>query len=219
MSFHISSLNGVAAIWRRGAGAVRAYERSQFGQPRGLVGSLVGRIMAVENRTRNAWAVALLDVQPGDRVLELGFGPGMAIERLACATAAGAITGVDHSATMVRQACRRNATAIATGRVDLRQGSFDALPFPEGSFDRVLAVNALHFASDLASGLSSVRRVLQPGGRLVIVVQPVWLKSEDAVRQLGEELVNQVAAAGFVNGRCVYRLMRPITAIGVLAER
>jgi SAM-dependent methyltransferase len=219
MSFHIFSLDGAGSIWRRAAAAVRAYERSQFGHPRGLIGSLVGRIMAIENRTRNTWALTLLDVQPGDRVLELGFGPGMAIERLACTTAASAIAGIDHSATMVRQARRRNAAAIATGRIDLQLGSFDTLPFPEGSFDRVLAVNALHFTSDLASGLSSVHRVLQPGGRLVIVIQPVWLKGEDAVRQLGEELVAQVTAAGFINSRCVYQPMRPITAIGVLAER
>ena len=218
MSVPYSSPDGAGPIWRRVASAVRAHERSQFGHPHGPVGSLVGRIMAVENRARNAWALTLLDVQPGDRVLELGFGPGLAIERLACTTAARLIAGIDHSAAMVRQARRRNAAAIATGRVELRQGSFSTLPFPEGSFDRVLAVNALHFASELASGLGGVRHALQPGGRLVIVVQPVWLKGENAVRQLGEELVEQVTAAGFINSRCVYQPMRPITAIGVLAE-
>jgi hypothetical protein len=57
----------------------------QFHRPRGPVGHLVGWTMArrSSNRERNIWAVSLLDVQPDDRVLELGFGPGIAIREAA----------------------------------------------------------------------------------------------------------------------------------------
>ena len=53
----------------------------QFGHPRGTAGSVAGWVMAhrSSNRRRNNWVVSLLDVQPGERVLEIGFGPGLAV--------------------------------------------------------------------------------------------------------------------------------------------
>ena len=64
--------------------AVVAAVVSQFGHPRGAAGRVVGWVMAHRrsNRQRNSWVVSLLDVQPTDRVLEIGFGPGLAIAEL-----------------------------------------------------------------------------------------------------------------------------------------
>ena len=97
------------------------------------------------NRQRSRWAVALLDVRPADRVLEIGFGPGVAIAELARA-GAGHVYGVDHSAVMLRQASKRNAAAIRAGRVTLVNASVDRLPPAlDGPFDAILAVNSLGF--------------------------------------------------------------------------
>src|SRR5262245_8870791 len=93
------------------------------------------------NRKRNAWAVSLLDLQPDDRVLEIGYGPGLAIRELSRIAHAGYVCGVDHSELMLRQASRRNADAIRHGVVDLRLGSVDALPAFDAAFDKILAVN------------------------------------------------------------------------------
>src|SRR5262249_53092452 len=108
--------------------------RAQAMHPTGFVGYVVGWILAIRpsNRKRNIWAVSLLDVQRRDRVLEIGFGPGIAIAEMSRMAADGYVCGVDHSEVMVRWATRRNAAAVRTGRVDLRLGSVDALPvFPE----------------------------------------------------------------------------------------
>jgi SAM-dependent methyltransferase len=67
------------------------------------------------NRKRNVWAVGLLEVGPGDRVLEIGFGPGLAIRELSRLATRGCVCGIDHSAEMVRQARRRNARAVRAG--------------------------------------------------------------------------------------------------------
>src|SRR5215203_2750916 len=105
----------------------RAIERvrSQFGRPTGLPGRIAGGIMAhrASNRRRNAWAVSLLDVRRDDRVLEIGFGPGIAISELSARAPEGYVCGLDHSAMMVRHAARRNADAVRRGEVDLRLGS------------------------------------------------------------------------------------------------
>src|SRR6266536_5689074 len=100
------------------------------------------------NRTRHVSTAGLLDVQPDDRVLELGFGPRIAIQELARRATRGQVCGVDHSEVMVRQATRRNAAAARTGRVDLRLGSADDLPDFGAPFDAILAVNSLMFWDD-----------------------------------------------------------------------
>ena len=71
-----------------------------------------------------------------DRVLEVGFGPGVIIHRLSKLAAAGHVAGIDQSREMVEQARARNATGIQSGRVDLRHGSVESLPFDYNSFDR-----------------------------------------------------------------------------------
>src|SRR5215468_2804317 len=104
---------------------------AQFHHPHGTGGRLAGRVMAhrPSNRQRNRWVVSLLDVRPADRVLEIGFGPGLAIAELSRRVGdAGHVYGIDHSDVMLRQAARRNAAAIAAGRVTLSRASADQLP-------------------------------------------------------------------------------------------
>src|SRR2546430_8544415 len=95
---------GTGFNWRVLRGMVR-----QFGHPRGIAGRMAGWIMAhrSSNQQRNRWAVALLDVRPTDRVLEIGFGPGLAIAALASRTTQGRVYGIDHSEVMVHRASRR----------------------------------------------------------------------------------------------------------------
>ena len=82
---------------------------AQFHHPTGAVGHVAGWIMGrrSSNVARNRWAVQLLDVQPTDRVIELGCGPGVAIAALATRAIRGLVVGVDHSQVMIRQARRR----------------------------------------------------------------------------------------------------------------
>jgi trans-aconitate methyltransferase len=78
--------------------------------------------MAHTNADCGAWVTELLEIGPCDGVLEVGFGPGMIIQRLSKLAAAGQIAGIDPSQEMVAQARARNATAIKNGRVDLGRG-------------------------------------------------------------------------------------------------
>jgi SAM-dependent methyltransferase len=148
----------------------------QFGHPRGTAGRVAGWVMArrPSNRQRNRWVVSLLDVQPTDRVLEVGFGPGLAIAELARRVGdQGHVDGIDHSEVMLRQATRRNAAAIAAGRVSLAQAPVDQPPPTlRGPFDAILAVNSLGFWPTATERLKELRRRLRPGGRIAIASQP-----------------------------------------------
>src|SRR5260221_7783985 len=105
-------------------------------KPSGIVGWLVGRMMARGNATEAAWTVALLDIQPDDQVLEVGFGPGVAIQHAAKRVTSGRVAGTDYSEMMLRAAGRRNAAAIRAGRVELQRGDVAAMPFPDAPFDK-----------------------------------------------------------------------------------
>lgn len=111
-----------------------------FGRPRGLLGRLGGMIMARMNRDCGVWVADLLEVRPGERVMEVGFGPGVGIQHLSRLIPALQVAGVDASLEMVEQAQTRNAEAIRTGQVDLRHASAERLPFESGSFDKALAI-------------------------------------------------------------------------------
>lgn len=169
----------------------------QFGHPRGAAGSAAGLVMAhrPSNRRRNQWVASLLAVQPTDHVLEIGFGPGLAIAELS--RSAGHVYGLDRSAVMLRQATRRNAAAIRAGRVTLAVGSVEQLPPAlEGPFDAILAVNSLAFWSAPAQRLADLRGRLAPGGRIAIVSQP-----RATVSTSGREIADLLEAAGFDESR------------------
>jgi SAM-dependent methyltransferase len=102
----------------------------QFGKPTGLLGEVAGLIMTFRpsTRERNERTLELLDIQPNDDVLEVGFGPGLGIEGAAKLARAGKVVGIDHSELMLRQASRRNAEAIAAGWVHLLLASAEQLP-------------------------------------------------------------------------------------------
>jgi SAM-dependent methyltransferase len=169
----------------------------QFGHPRGAAGTAAGLVMAhrPSNRRRNRWVASLLDVQPTDRVLEIGFGPGLAIAELSRRVGpSGHVYGVDRSDVMLRQATRRNAAAIEAGRVTLTVGAVEQLPpAAEGQFDAILAVNSLGFWTAPAQRLAELRARLAPGGRIAIVSQPRAGGPEDT----GRDITALLAAAGF----------------------
>ena len=208
------------AVARAGTAAVRALDRDVIGQahhPRGAAGRVAAWEMAhrPSNRQRSGWVVSLLGVRPADQVLEIGFGPGLAIAELARA-GAGHVYGIDHSDVMLRYASRRNAAAIRAGRVTLARASVDQLPAAlDGPFDAILAVNSLGFWPAPAERLAELRRRLAPGGRIAIASQPrcpgaTAGTSHSAAREI-EDLLR---SAGFTQLRTeTLRLSPPVVCV------
>ena len=181
---------------------MRALDRDVIGpahRPRGAAGRVTAWEMALRpsNRQRNHWVVELLGVRPADRVLEVGFGPGVAIAALARAGAAH-VCGVEHSEVMLRHAAKRNAAAIRAGRVTLVRASAVQLPAAvDGPFDVILAVNALGFWPAPAERLADLGRRLADGGRIAIVSQPRCPGATASTsRQAAAEIEKQMVEAG-----------------------
>lgn len=143
----------------------------QAGLPTGLIGRLLGRIMAWHNGPDAEWTLGCLDVGDGDRVLEVGFGPGHALGLLARRHPGATAFGIDHSEAMLKAASARNREAVRAGRMELRLGSVTDLPFAPESFDRVFSIHCIYFWDAPVDGLKEIHRVLKPGGRLAVTVR------------------------------------------------
>ena len=112
---------------------------------------------------RRELALAALDAQPGDSVVDIGCGPGFYVAALA--EQAANVTGIDPSASMLALAARRTE---AHGNVTLLQAEAIPLPLEDASMDRALSVQVFEYVADVSSALAEIHRVLRPGGRVVL---------------------------------------------------
>lgn len=135
----------------------------QFANPTQLWAGALARLWNHHNRALNDTALAALELAPGERALEIGFGGGYLLNRMNRLLGSGSLSGVDISPAMVAYCRRRFKEA------DLRCAAVDALPFPSGRFSKIVSVNSIFYWPEPAAGLAELRRVCCPGGRLVLV--------------------------------------------------
>jgi len=145
--------------------------RSQPGKPTGIVGRIVGYIMDIYNREDNHWTVSLLDIGETSKVLEVGFGTGLAIADAAKITTSGHVYGIELSQTMLKVAQKRNQNAIKSDRASLQLGNLMALPFEDNYFDCVYSINCIYFWEPPTQGLVEIYRVLKPEGTVAITAR------------------------------------------------
>jgi ubiquinone/menaquinone biosynthesis C-methylase UbiE len=197
---------------------------AQFGRPSGVWGRAAALLMAhrPSNRRRNSWAISLLDVRRGDRVLELGFGPGLAISELSRIAVEGYVCGIDHSELMLHWARKRNADGVRRGVVDLRLGSVDDLPEFDAPFEKILVVNTMLFWSEPVARLAELRRLLRPGGLIAVAHQPRGPGATDETSAAkGREIAAALDRAGFSEVRLETMGLKPavVCAVGVNGAR
>ena len=109
---------------------------------------------------------AALGAEPGDRVLDVGCGPGFYVAELLDAVGPeGSVVGVDASPDMLAVAAKR---VEGHSNAEFHEGPATALPVEDESFDRAVSVQVLEYVGDVPGALQEMRRVLRPGGRLVL---------------------------------------------------
>ncbi|MDJ0732516.1 MAG: methyltransferase domain-containing protein [Nostocaceae cyanobacterium] len=192
----------------------------QFSKPQGILGWIIGQLMAVKNKQRSLWVISLLNIQPEDQILEIGFGCGMDIKRVSDLASKGFIAGIDHSQTMVQQAQNRNMVAIQQGRVELQCGQATTIPYPDDSFDQIFSINVAQFWENPTQVLQELHRVLKPGGLIAIAIQPRTANAtEETARQIGKTLVENFQAAGLREIRLESKPLQPVSVVCVLGRK
>ena len=140
-------------------------------KPHGPMGVVMGWFLESGNAAQNRATVEALDPPPGGKVLEVGFGPGQALEMLARTRPLALVAGIDHSELMVASARRRLDGGRGDAGLDLRCGDAGELPFDDESFDLVFAVNSFHQWPDKERALAEMIGVLKPAGDLVLSIR------------------------------------------------
>jgi ubiquinone/menaquinone biosynthesis C-methylase UbiE len=143
----------------------------QSRRPSGWLGEIVARVMSFETAQANRIAVEHLAARPGEAVLEIGCGHGRTLARIGEARC-DYLAGIDPSEVMVRLARRRLRRWIAAGHADVSLASSAKIPHPDGRFDAALAVHVVYFWNEPLADLREIRRVLRPGGRVLLGYRP-----------------------------------------------
>jgi SAM-dependent methyltransferase len=171
----------------------------QLRRPRGWFGRRVmAPLLDQGNRSLLDAVLAAAAAGPGSRVADVGFGGGYTLERLVPLVRPARVTGVELSEAMIEAARGRLGDAC-----DLRLADAAALPFPAGAFDVVLSVNTIYFWPDPGRVLAEMRRVLAPGGRLVLGYRGRLFLRLSPISWFGfrvygdEEIARRLEAAGF----------------------
>ena len=144
----------------------------QLARPSGLPGLFMARTLDRINTRVNRLTLDQLALTPHDRLLDVGFGGGLLIRQALAAVPNIHVTGIDVSQPMLVRARRTFRQAIESGQVEIAEADVSSIPYPGNRFDKVAAVNTLHFWPDPGAGLAEVRRVLKPGGVFVIAIRP-----------------------------------------------
>ncbi|HLW55352.1 MAG TPA: class I SAM-dependent methyltransferase [Candidatus Angelobacter sp.] len=112
-------------------------------------------------------ALALMDLQPSDRVLDLGCGTGWASRRIARVATRGEVVGLDVADEMLRRAQQASS---GIGNLRYVWGSAESIPAADASFDKILSVESFYYYADQGKALDELHRVLAPGGQLFILI-------------------------------------------------
>lgn len=195
---------------------------SQFKRPNGALGLVAGFIMTwrPSNRKRIRWTIGLLALRKTDRVLEVGFGPGLGLKWAARRVKSGALFGVDHSATMTARAERRNSGAVKRGKLHLFNGTIDDLPPEVTGLDKIYSINVVQFLDDQTEAFKALGARLAPGGLIAMTFMP---RNKGASGGDAETMAAKVEAAmraaGFANVETKWLPTEPVPAICTLGYR
>jgi len=142
---------------------------NQFSKPTGWLGRYALWRMNSYHSKLTDWGLQHVAIESRFTILDVGCGGGRTVSKLAAIAAQGKVYGIDHSGESVAATKKMNARWIELGRVELRLGSVSQLPFSDGVFDLVSAVETHFFWPDLPADMREVWRVLKPRGTLIIV--------------------------------------------------
>jgi ubiquinone/menaquinone biosynthesis C-methylase UbiE len=144
---------------------------NQCQKPSGWLGRLIVWNMNSRHSKLTDWGLSHVSIKQQDTILDVGCGGGRTVSKLVAAAIEGKVYGLDYSDVSVAMARKLNARSIREGRVEICEGSVSQLPFNADKFDFVVAVETHFWWPDLPAGIREIRRVLKPGGTLVIIAE------------------------------------------------
>ena len=140
---------------------------NQFRKPTGFFGKIVSRVMVKGNSPVYDKIIPELEIKPHDRILEIGYGPGIGVDRIASACDCF-VTGIDFSELMFSEAAARNRKHIENKKVELHHGDILKWDYATRRFDRIFCTNVIYFWDDLNKPFEKIYQGLNDGGMFCI---------------------------------------------------
>ncbi len=179
--------------------------RDQYRCPTGRRGRLVAAMMNRDHEQLTLWGLTKVSIGSDYVVLDVGCGGGKTVGRLAQLAYPGKVFGIDYSAEMVKFSKKINKKLIEQKRVEIIEGSVEKMSFSDDFFDLVTAFETYYFWNNFSGALKEIKRVLKPGGKLLMVnelmhgVSPAKLIEETHVKLFPlEEIQDVLRSVGFV---------------------
>ncbi len=146
-----------------------SYISKQSRTPTGIFGRFVMSFFFEKGNVElNTLVYEALSVENTDHVLEIGFGPGTLLKKIADRVEHGIVEGIDLSPSMATAARKKTRKHLKTGHMKIHVGDIDSVAFDENNFDKICAVNTLYFWARPEITISNICRLLTPGGKLVL---------------------------------------------------
>jgi ubiquinone/menaquinone biosynthesis C-methylase UbiE len=163
---------------------------NQCSKPTGWLGRLSLWRMNASHSKLTDWGLEHVSIENRYTILDVGCGGGRTVGKLAAIATQGKVYGVDYSGESVAATKRLNAQWINLGRVETRHGAVSQLPFPDGMFDLITAVETHFWWPNLPADMREVFRVLKPGGMLTLIAE-VYKGANTTVSRLAEKCVSR----------------------------
>jgi ubiquinone/menaquinone biosynthesis C-methylase UbiE len=167
---------------------------SQCQKPTGLFGRFTLWRMNASHSKLTDWGLAHISIEKHYTILDVGCGGGRTVSKLAAMATQGKVYGADFSEESVAASKRTNARWIEMGRVEIRHASVSQLPFPDGMFHLITAVETHFWWPNLPGDMREVFRVLKPGGKLLIIAE-VYKGANTTMARLCEKYAGQTSMA------------------------
>ena len=196
---------------------------SQCARPEGFLGRMMLRFMNFGHAPLTNWGLGLIEIHDRWTMLDIGCGGGATLKRLLKRSEGAKVYGIDISEESVAKARRVNAKVLDK-QVFVTQGSAEKLPYEDGKFDLVTAVETVYFWPNLPDCLKEVKRVLKPGGQFAIMVEVIENDSmwTDIVKGMTayspEQLKKLLDDAGFIQTEIHRKKPSYATILGVKAS-
>jgi arsenite methyltransferase len=136
----------------------------QFKKPNGFLGKVISNLMIIGNRSAYENMIKYLTIKSNDKILEIGYGPGIGIGLISERYESCEIFGVDFSQLMHKRASKRNYKFIKNNRVHLMYGDFVENELSTTGFDKIFCINVVYFWDDLQKPFEKVNSLLKDGG-------------------------------------------------------
>lgn len=198
----------------------------QYMKPTGIIGHLIAKNIDKLNKMKYIKMVTGLNINDQDRILEIGYGSGLAIRIIGKSNALCQIEGIDFSELMYHKAIHNNQYLIKKRRLNLILGDFLQYDFGEKKYTKIYCINVIYFWDDLAPQLQKIFNLLENGGILAIymtrsedIIKAKYARSEIFKKYSEEQVINKLKDAGFTEVNVIHDQIKVGIGLYIYAKK